>query len=1577
MSGGAIDKLNGICISEIKTKLSSCFPTSNDPNCIGDYRGLRYFDSEVADDVVLPTGKICFSDFDKNSCLPTCVFNAPEIEYLQQPPTTFDAYEGGTATQKITAQARTTFKSQPGSCPQHLNEEPGYIWEMAPPGGGFAPISTASGQFSIDFSNAAQGQVTLEINNGQSGLHNYRFRMMTIGRVKGTYNFDHENQPDKYIVVAQTNEPSRVSTLNYKSTAETPNVSIIGDFAVSEPMHINYCVAEGEYKGGGTFMASLRNLRTFISPSTAWNSENLGMTIEVQYLDGTWQRFRGDPGGLDYPVDASIRILEPTVGQNGYVELETRVAEGGHEPWTGSGVYFSTLEHWYEWANTYVNDNTGYMRIKCETYLKFTHKITGEVINDSEVKYFGGNVGLTIYTQEISACELTGPWISHIKILNVSGQEIMHHTEGDTIILEAKLENYMKDGKFTARELYDDPNDSFDFGNVYYVVFSAPSPNRSGLDTLFGVSNNMGSEVNEQGYARLTFTTEKDNRCNGEYGIWATGDGTVYRDIRNLITVKATVWAGPKIGAAPYPPVAVPWDESPTAFARELNRPQQLYLDSDKQKSGSPAPYEGHSVVDEGETVNYTVWGRNVKGYDVGEYEGFNQVPSPFLSYSISDLNDTDDLATGNRTGTYSLTYDNNYPRNGKDGRYVGNFSVVTREDPDHYETKRGRLKIFDASGLGVNLSPIGSVPLEILNTDSQYTTPTFNDVGVHQQYCTPATMPVDELFMTAFFDGDGTFTARAGPFNDGVTYTRNWHSGVPDEFSDRLTFFLTPQETLALNQTLIGHAYVNDEAQIDPIMDVFFMVQGRVSVNSGMFSLSLSTDTPGVKVGPEMGFHISGHSTYSVLDNETGETFNAVGTISVSLGADNFINRPCPNDPGTDDPTAGTFLRWECRDTTGNPNTLGYELYKITADGSGGEIATFIRSNDVQTCLYDPDPGGDPETDFTACEAYWTALMEYFETYGYLNSNAPPAPLNTDFGCSDEDLLKYLEEEFGDVTPEPYGTFHSAICGTGTDQYTRYVTYHNGQGGFYTETQFNSPLCGYTQYPVYGTFLRYECGNTENTQYNRYKVVANGTGGEIRTLDTVNSTECGFIPEENPAAGTVIFSYCGGGTIDVLGSPVTMPGVQYTLYEVLADGQGGAGETRETPNSELCGYTAPVDDEHPAAGTPAGAAYCGTGSNRFNRYQDYHDGQGGTETRLIEANSKICGYEEPIIDTPNPGDPIGEPFCASVLGVYNTYGEFDLLQTFATSTNIPEIRVIETNSTQCGYVVPDPGPDHPPEGTPAGDPFCGERRAQYNLYQRQHDGNGNIITVLLEENSTQCGYEAPPTYPDAGTPSGNQYCGIGSDEYTLYQDYHDGAGGTTTHVVERNSTTCGYVEPEPEPNHPDNGTPLGAPFCANLLGEYNEYGEYALVQTYNDGQGGYYFETVEANSEECGYVPAPDYPDRGTPAGQPFCGTGTTRYNRYQNYHDGQGGTYRELIEENSEACGYEEPPQHPAAGTPAGTAYCGTGSARYIQYQDYHDGQGGTYQQVIEFNSEFCGYTDPIDDTFNTDTPSFGIDR
>ena len=50
-------------------------------------------------------------------------------------------------------------------------------------------------------------------------------------------------------------------------------------------------------------------------------------------------------------------------------------------------------------------------------------------------------------------------------------------------------------------------------------------------------------------------------------------------------------------------------------------------------------------------------------------------------------------------------------------------------------------------------------------------------------------------------------------------------------------------------------------------------------------------------------------------------------------------------------------------------------------------------------------------------------------------------------------------------------------------------------------------------------------------------------------------------------------------------------------------------------------------------------------------------------------------------------------------------------------------------------------------------------------------------------------------TFPANGTKSGSEQCGTGDNEWTLYQDYHDGNGGITTSVVETNSSICGWKE--------------------------------------------------------------------------------------------------------------------------------------------------------------------------------------
>ena len=89
-------------------------------------------------------------------------------------------------------------------------------------------------------------------------------------------------------------------------------------------------------------------------------------------------------------------------------------------------------------------------------------------------------------------------------------------------------------------------------------------------------------------------------------------------------------------------------------------------------------------------------------------------------------------------------------------------------------------------------------------------------------------------------------------------------------------------------------------------------------------------------------------------------------------------------------------------------------------------------------------------------------------------------------------------------------------------------------------------------------------------------------------------------------------------------------------------------------------------------------------------------------------------------------------------------------------------------------------------------------------------------------------------------------------------------------------------------------------------------------------------------------------YPASGTLLSQ-FC----SGYTRYGTYADGSGGSYNQVIEYNAAYCGYTAPP---AAGTLLSTFCSGT-----TKYGSYADGSGGSYNQVIATNSTECGYTPP----------------
>lgn len=151
----------------------------------------------------------------------------------------------------------------------------------------------------------------------------------------------------------------------------------------------------------------------------------------------------------------------------------------------------------------------------------------------------------------------------------------------------------------------------------------------------------------------------------------------------------------------------------------------------------------------------------------------------------------------------------------------------------------------------------------------------------------------------------------------------------------------------------------------------------------------------------------------------------------------------------------------------------------------------------------------------------------------------------------------------------------------------------------------------------------------------------------------------------------------------------------------------------------------------------------------------------------------------------------------------------------------------------------------------------------------------------------------------------------------TLIETIADGNGGSTTEETE-NSEDCGYEPP------PAFGIALGKPYCANaveqqfidLLNTVQNLGEYDVVQDYADGDGGSYTEVVETESEECGYEPPPE---EGTPLGDSYCaGTLTSEEydplfesinhllpeDRLQDYADGEGGSYTERTVHLDQSC-------------------------------------------------------------------------
>jgi len=95
-------------------------------------------------------------------------------------------------------------------------------------------------------------------------------------------------------------------------------------------------------------------------------------------------------------------------------------------------------------------------------------------------------------------------------------------------------------------------------------------------------------------------------------------------------------------------------------------------------------------------------------------------------------------------------------------------------------------------------------------------------------------------------------------------------------------------------------------------------------------------------------------------------------------------------------------------------------------------------------------------------------------------------------------------------------------------------------------------------------------------------------------------------------------------------------------------------------------------------------------------------------------------------------------------------------------------------------------------------------------------------------------------------------------------------------------------------------------------------------------------------------------YPPYGTLLAANQC-SGFTLYNLRA---DGSGGTYQEILEYNSVNCGYTPPPPScPGAGQWTGNEFC----SGFDLVRSYTDGSCGTYDQVYIANYTGCGYVPP----------------
>jgi hypothetical protein len=346
---------------------------------------------------------------------------------------------------------------------------------------------------------------------------------------------------------------------------------------------------------------------------------------------------------------------------------------------------------------------------------------------------------------------------------------------------------------------------------------------------------------------------------------------------------------------------------------------------------------------------------------------------------------------------------------------------------------------------------------------------------------------------------------------------------------------------------------------------------------------------------------------------------------------------------------------------------------------------------------------------------------------------------------------------------------------------------------------------------------------------------------------------------------------------------------------------------------------------KYPTQGTPSGNPYC----IGFNRYQNYHDGNGGTTATMIEANSLLCNYVPPAsysvsknVATVNENGYI--IFTIGLTSVPSgTQLWWDISGTNITTNDI--LYVFHDAQDGEGWFTPSGG--SPLNNTftvygqtsyqviiyPRSDTFTeNDETATFNLRTGYSGGPSQASTTFIINDTSQT--PAPVVYNEVVS-----IVSVNSGDYRVELNNYmtiSVTGGMPFGSFSFEGTNNGDAQP----------TTFTGPGSLDGSGNFTNYITGATArgsQTVGDFRLWFKF-AYNNNVRSARYQVVYD---SGTQNGPEYC-VGTTRY---QNYNDGLGGTYAQVVATNSTLCGYTQ--QY----TPARTAL-------WFSYYNY-DFQGDTW--------------------------------